>query len=103
MEVQALPARRKARGGGNRHPVRTCAAPGDTPINECGNRMMNHSLCSKGFCKRGLLLALALMGCLSTAALGANSITGSVRNQSRAEPPAGARVVLLRLGGRRQR
>jgi len=45
----------------------------------------------------GLLLVFALLGCLSTAAAGANTITGSVRNQSRSEPAAGDEVFLFRL------
>ena len=48
---------------------------------------------------RGLLVALALLPCLSTGAAGANTITGSVRNQSRGEPAAGDEVFLLRLDG----
>src|ERR1700687_67975 len=59
--------------------------------------MMNPPLCSKGFCRPGLLLTLALMLCFSTGALGANSISGSVRNQSRSEPASGDEVILLRL------
>jgi len=46
---------------------------------------------------RGFLAALALLVCLSTAARGANNITGSVRNQSRGEPAAGDEVILARL------
>ena len=61
--------------------------------------MMNPPLCSKGFCRPGLLLTLALMLCFSTGALGANSISGSVRNQSRGEPAAGDDVILVRLDG----
>jgi hypothetical protein len=48
---------------------------------------------------RGLLPALALMVCFSTAAAGANIISGSVRNQSRGEPAAGDDVILVRLDG----
>src|ERR1700687_5113147 len=61
--------------------------------------MMNPPLCSKGFGRPGLLLTLALMLCFSTGALGANSISGSVRNQSRGEPAAGDNVILIRLDG----
>jgi len=46
---------------------------------------------------RGFLAALALLVCLSTAARGANNITGAVRNQSRGEPAAGDEVILARL------
>jgi hypothetical protein len=56
-------------------------------------------LCSNGFCPRRLLPALALILCFSTAGLGANSITGSVRNRSRGEPAAGDDVILVRLDG----
>jgi hypothetical protein len=59
--------------------------------------MINLRLCGKGFCMRRLLPILALLACCSTAALGANNITGSVRNQSRGEPAAGDGVILLRL------
>jgi hypothetical protein len=61
--------------------------------------MMNHALCSQAFCQQRLLPALALMWCFSTAALGANIISGAVRNQSRGEPAAGADVIMLRLDG----
>jgi hypothetical protein len=44
--------------------------------------MTNLRLCGKGFCVRRLLPVLALLACGSTAALGANNITGSVRNES---------------------
>ena len=57
--------------------------------------MMNPRLCGKGFCMRRLLSVLALLACCSTAALGANDITGSVRNQSRGEPAAADEVFLL--------
>jgi hypothetical protein len=60
---------------------------------------MKQLYCSKGFCGRGLLSALALMFCYSTAALGANTISGSVRNQSRGEPASGDDVILVRLDG----
>ena len=56
--------------------------------------MMDHGLCAK---RRGFLAALALLVCLSTAARGADNITGSVRNQSRGEPAAGDEVILARL------
>ena len=46
----------------------------------------------------GVIEALALMVCFSTAALGVNYIiTGSVRNQSRGQPAAGDDVILVRL------
>ena len=59
--------------------------------------MTNYRLCAKEFCRRGLLTALLVTMCFSTVALGANNITGSVRNQSRREPAAGDEVILLRL------
>jgi len=64
--------------------------------------MMNQHLYSRGFTMRGLPAALALTLCCSTAALSANSISGSVRNQSRGEPAAGDDVILVRLDGRLQ-
>src|SRR6266852_1928869 len=99
MEVQALRERRTPCRSGNRHPVRARATPVGTAINECRNRVMKQLYCSKGFCRRGLLSALALMFCYSTAALGANTISGSVRNQSRGEPASGDDVILVRLDG----
>ena len=60
---------------------------------------MDHRLCAKRLCMRGFLAALALLVCLSTAARGANNITGSVRNQSRGEPAAADEVFLLRPDG----
>jgi hypothetical protein len=62
--------------------------------------MMNFPLCGKGFrMRRRLFSALALLACCSIATLGANNITGSVRNQSRGEPAAGDSVILVRLDG----
>jgi hypothetical protein len=61
--------------------------------------MMNQHLCSKGFGVRGLLIVLAVIVCFSTLALGANNITGVVRNQSRGEPSIGDEVLLVRLDG----
>src|SRR6266403_1864308 len=59
--------------------------------------MMNLRLYSKRFCARRLLSALAVLACSSAAALGANNITGLVRNQSRGEPAIGDEVILIRL------
>jgi hypothetical protein len=61
--------------------------------------MMSLLVCSKGFGKRELLLALALVACTPPAALGAGSITGTVRNQSRGEPAAGDEILLVLLDG----
>ena len=61
--------------------------------------MIDLLLFVKESCPRRALSVLALLACLSTAALGANNITGSVRNQSRDEPAAGDEVILLRLHG----
>jgi hypothetical protein len=61
--------------------------------------MMRFLVCSKAFGKRELLLALALVMCTPPAALGAGSITGTVRNQSRGEPAAGDEVLLVLLDG----
>jgi hypothetical protein len=63
---------------------------------------MKQSVCSKSFCQRQLLPALALMFCFSATALGANSISGSVRNETRREPAAGDDVILVRLDGAMQ-
>jgi hypothetical protein len=60
---------------------------------------MKRTLSFAGFCQLGLLPTLGLMLCFSTAAVGANSISGSVRNQSRGEPAAGDDVLLVRLDG----
>lgn len=51
----------------------------------------------KVFCPRRMLSVVALLACFSTAAMGANNITGSVRNQSRGGPAAGDDVILARL------
>ena len=59
--------------------------------------MMSVHLLGAGFCVRSLLSALATLACFSSAALGANDISGSVRNESRSEPAAGDEVILLRL------
>jgi hypothetical protein len=59
--------------------------------------MMSHHSCSARSCTPGGIAALVLMVCFSSAAVGANSITGSVRNQSRGEPAAGDDVILVGL------
>lgn len=59
--------------------------------------MTSLRLCAKGFCARKPLPVLALLAWCSTAALGTNNITGSVRNQSRGEPAAGEALILVRL------
>jgi len=59
--------------------------------------MMGLGLRGKGFWVRRLLSVLSLLACFSTAALGADNISGSVRNESRGEPAAGDEVILLRL------
>jgi hypothetical protein len=61
--------------------------------------MMSVHVLGAGFCVRSLLSALATLACFSSAALGANDISGSVRNESRGEPAAGDEVILLRLDG----
>jgi hypothetical protein len=58
---------------------------------------MNNRLRAAKLCMRGPLALLASLVCFSTAALGANNITGAVRNQSRGEPAAGDEAILLRL------
>jgi len=52
---------------------------------------------SQRFRARGVLFILALQVCLAAAAVGANNITGTVRNQSRGQPAVGDEVILLRL------
>src|SRR5712664_330782 len=59
--------------------------------------MMWLGLRGKGFWVRRLLSVVVLLACFSTAALGGNNISGSVRNESRGEPTAGDEVILLRL------
>jgi hypothetical protein len=61
--------------------------------------MTNHLLCAKKFCRRGLLAVRLVSMCFSTVALGANNVTGSVRNQSRGEPAVSDDVILVRLDG----
>jgi hypothetical protein len=48
-------------------------------------------------CTRMMLSFAALLAFFSIGALGANNITGSVRNQSHGEPAAGDKVILVRL------
>jgi hypothetical protein len=59
--------------------------------------MIELLLFAKEFCPRRMLSVVALLACFSTAAMGANYITGSVRNQSRGEPAASDDVILARL------
>ncbi len=59
--------------------------------------MIDLLLFVKEFCPRRALPVLALLACCSSASLGANYITGAVRNQSRGEPAAGDEVILARL------
>lgn len=59
--------------------------------------MIDSRAFGNGFYVRRTLFVLAFLACNSTAALGASSITGSVRNQSRGEPAAGDEVILARL------
>jgi hypothetical protein len=58
--------------------------------------MMILGLRGKGFWARRLLSVLATLACFSTAALGANKISGSVCNESSGEPAAGVEVILIR-------
>jgi hypothetical protein len=64
--------------------------------------MMWLGLRGKGCCMQRLLSMLATLACFSSAALGANKISGSVRNESRGEPAAGDEVILFRLDKRMQ-
>jgi hypothetical protein len=59
--------------------------------------MMNLGLRGNERWVRSLLLVLAPLACLSAAALGANNIIGSVRNESRGEPGVADEVILVRL------
>ena len=59
--------------------------------------MMWLGLRGKGCCMQRLLSVLAALACFSIAALGADNISGSVRNESRGKPAAGDEVILLRL------
>jgi len=97
VAVQTILARRKACGTGNRHYVRTRTTSGRTPGISSRERMIELLLFVKVFCPRRMLSVVALLACFSTAAMGANYITGSVRNQSRGEPSAGDDVILARL------
>ncbi len=63
---------------------------------------MNLVHSSIGLCLRRLLFVPTLLVCFTTAAMGANSITGVVRNQSRGEPAAGDQVILVWLEGEMQ-
>jgi hypothetical protein len=58
--------------------------------------MMNLGQQANGVALWRLLSAFAVLTFCSTAALGANIITGSVRNQTRGEPAIGDEVLLLR-------
>jgi hypothetical protein len=59
--------------------------------------MINCFLLEKRSCAWKMLSFAGLLVFFSIEALGANSITGSVRNQSRGEPAAGDEVILVRL------
>jgi hypothetical protein len=48
------------------------------------------------------ILAVALLTCITAAALAANTITGVVRNQSRDQAAAGNEVILIRMDGQLQ-
>jgi hypothetical protein len=53
--------------------------------------------CGKGSCIRRLLFVLTLLACFSPTAMGASSITGSVRDQTHGKPAVGDEVILVRL------
>ncbi len=59
--------------------------------------MMGLGLRGERYWVRRLLSVPAALACFSSAALGANKISGSVRNESRGELAAGDEVILLRL------
>lgn len=59
--------------------------------------MMNICRCDRTFsCVKSVCISV-LLACLATAALGANEIRGSVRNQTRGQPAVGDEVILIRL------
>ena len=61
--------------------------------------MINLRPCDKEFCVQRMLSVLILLVSFSTAALGADSITGAVRNQTNGQPSVGDEVVLIGLDG----
>jgi hypothetical protein len=60
--------------------------------------MMNSRQHSNGFSVWRVLAALTALAFCSTAALGGNDITGSVRNETLGQPAIGDEVLLVRLG-----
>jgi hypothetical protein len=61
--------------------------------------MINLRSCGRGSCVRMMISVLALLAFSASAVLGAGSITGNVRNQTRGQAAVGDEVILLRLEG----
>jgi len=59
--------------------------------------MINFYFGGQAFRWRTMFSALGLLACLSTGALSANKISGTVRNESRGQPAVGDEVILVRL------
>jgi hypothetical protein len=55
--------------------------------------------CDKEFCVQRMVSILALLVSFSTAVLGADGITGAVRNQTNGQPSVGDEVILIGLDG----
>ncbi len=105
MDLQALPAGRPAGGSGDGHHVWRAAAEaatrrsGDSAGSEAGKLMTSIRTCRDHFDASRILLlvALALLPCLSAVAAASDLITGAVRNRSRNQAAVGDEVILLRL------
>jgi hypothetical protein len=61
--------------------------------------MINIRPCGKEFCVQRMLSILALLVSFSSAALGADGITGAVRNQTNGQPSVADEVILIGLDG----
>jgi hypothetical protein len=61
--------------------------------------MINIRPCGKEFCVQRMLSILALLVSFSTAARGADGITGAVRNQTNGQPSVADEVILIGLDG----
>src|SRR5271155_3354476 len=97
MAVPTLFTERTRGGSGNWDSVRACAKAADSGSDRCGKRMIMRRPLRDGYHVTRILSVLGLLACHASAALGAKSITGTVRNQSRGEAAAGDDVVLLRI------
>ena len=61
--------------------------------------MINLRLSGRGSCVPKMISVLALLASFASTVLGAGSITGNVRNQTRGQAAVGDEVILLRLEG----